>query len=156
MSDRALSDDKTPTPSREKAKASYVGAPAIFALERECQLLWAAFCDPDDSYSGIYLVGSALEKPEWRDVDVRLMMGDEFFARLFPDALLHSAAWEKDPRWLVMTTSIASHLRAATGLPVDFQFQPTKFANERHGGRPRLSLGAISKPQRQFTPRQGG
>lgn len=116
-------------------KACYVGAPAIFALELALKPVNEAF----GGY-GCYLVGSALEKPDWRDVDVRLILADDEFAQLFPDALLHSAAWEFDPRWLLLTVSISEHLSRVTGLPVDFQFQPQTHANERHKGR-RNALG---------------
>ena len=81
---------------------------------------------------GCYLVGSALERPDWRDVDVRLIMKDEEFAELFPAA---GHAWEQDPRWLLLNVSIAERLSKLTGLPVDFQIQPQTHANERHSGK---------------------
>lgn len=118
-----------------KTKVNYVGAPAIFALEAACQQINDAF----KGY-GCFLVGSTLQRPDWRDVDVRLIMSDEDFADLFPDAYPHSAMWEHDPRWLLMTIAITNHLRALTGLPVDFQFQPATFANEWHKGQ-RSALG---------------
>ena len=117
-----------------KHKASYVGAPAVFQLELACQHLNAAF----GGY-GCYLVGSALERPDWRDVDVRLILRDEEFSALFPDAL-SDGRWESDSRWLVMTSAIRLWLSRQTGLPVDFQFQPQTHANERHKGR-RSALG---------------
>jgi hypothetical protein len=116
----------------KRAKVSHVGAPAVFALELACQVIGRAF----DSY-GCYLVGSALERPDWRDVDVRMIMSDEEFAAEFPDAQTH---WECDPKWLLLTVSISAWLSKQTGLPVDFQFQPQTHANERHKGR-RDALG---------------
>ena len=123
--------------AERRAKANYVGAPAIFALEQACQQLNQAF----DGY-GCYLVGSAIERQDWRDVDVRLIMGDEEFAALFPNAGRH---WEHDPRWLVLTVSIAGWLSKLTGLPVDFQFQPQTHANAPHEG-PRHALGLTIVP----------
>jgi hypothetical protein len=120
-------------PAKRK-KAIYVGAPACFALELACQHLSTAF----DGF-GCYLVGSALERPDWRDIDVRLIMGDDEFAKLFPDA---GDNWEFDARWLLLTTSLSAWLSAQTGLPVDFQFQPQTHANARHKG-PRNALGLI-------------
>lgn len=120
-----------------RKKAVYVGAPACFALARECQQINAAFGD-----FGCYLVGSALERPDWRDIDVRYIMPDEEFAKVFPDA---GQYWEHDPRWLLLTVSISAHLSKATGLPVDFQIQPQTHANEKHKGI-RSALGLkISK-----------
>lgn len=114
------------------AKACYVGAPAIFALEMACRTLNEAF-----RVHACYLVGSSIERADWRDVDVRMILDDEAFAALFPDAKDH---WENDPRWLVMTVAISKHLSDLTGLPIDFQFQPRTHANERHSG-PRDALG---------------
>jgi hypothetical protein len=110
-----------------RRKANYVGAPAIFALESACQQVHEAI-----GGFGCYLVGSALDRPDWRDVDVRLIMKDEEFAVLFPDA---GHAWEQDARWLLLTVSISERLAKLTGLPVDFQIQPMTHANERHSGR---------------------
>jgi hypothetical protein len=126
----------------ETKKICYVGAPAIFALEAACQFVNAALGD-----YGCYLVGSCLERADWRDVDVRFIMGDEKFAALFPnvDLSIGSAIWEFDPRWLLFNTSICQWLRAQTGLPVDFQIQPQTFANERHN-KTRSAIGLrISK-----------
>ena len=120
-------------PSGDKRKkAIYVGAPACFALELACQHLQEAFGE-----YGLYLVGSALERPDWRDVDVRYILSDEGFAALFPDA---GQYWEHNPRWLVMVAAISAWLTKETGLPIDFQFQPQTHANERHPGK-RNALG---------------
>ena len=118
--------------TQARKKANYVGAPAIFALEEECKKINAAF----DDY-GCYLVGSALERPDWRDVDVRFIMPDERFAALFPKA---GQCWEQDARWLLLTVSISERLSKVTGLPIDFQIQPQTHANERHKGM-RSSIG---------------
>lgn len=127
----------------KRKKGVYVGAPACFLLELEGQKLRRAFCT-DDPYDGLYVVGSALERADWRDVDVRLMLHDDGFAALFPDA---GQRWEFDARWLIMTTAISVHLSRVTGLPIDFQFQPTTHANERHKGS-RNALGlTFAKPR---------
>lgn len=119
-----------------RKKGIYVGAPACFALELACQHIHNAF-----GGFGIYLVGSALERPDWRDIDVRLIMGDDEFAALFPDAgPVDRGRWEFDARWLLLTVSISNWLREQTGLPIDFQVQPQSHANERHKG-PRNALG---------------
>lgn len=117
-----------------RKKGIYVGAPACFALELACQQIGEAF-----GGFGCYLVGSALERPDWRDIDVRLIMSDEEFDALFPQTR-ERGTWEFDARWLLLTISISEHLRKVTGLPVDFQFQPQTHANERHKG-PRNAIG---------------
>lgn len=124
-------------------KVSYVGAPAIFALELACKGINQAF----GGY-GCYLVGSALERADWRDVDVRMILSDAEFLALFPDVQLDAHNWEFDPRWLLLTISISEHLRKVTGLPIDFQFQPQTHANERHKG-PRNAVGLrFAKPSK--------
>ena len=119
----------------DRRKVTHIGAPACFALEQACKHLAEAFDDPVE-HVGVYVVGSCLERADWRDIDVRMIMSDKAFCRLFPNALLgHGAAWEFDPRWTLMTVAISNWLRAQTGLPVDFQFQPMSFANEKHKKR---------------------
>jgi len=135
---------KAPTKKAvSRKKASHVGAPAIFALTQACQDINRAF-----GGFGCYLVGSATERPDWRDIDVRLIMRDEEFRALFPQA--HDrCGWEFDPRWILLTVAISERLSKVTGLPVDFQFQPQTWANEHHKG-PRHPLGLI------FVKRQEG
>lgn len=124
--------------------AGHIGAPACFALELACRDL----CDAFECY-GCYVVGSSQDRADWRDVDVRLIMDDAEFVKLFPvvsPLLLKNAAWEKDTRWLLLTVSISERLSRLTGLPVDFQFQPQTFANERHKGK-RNAIGLrLMKP----------
>lgn len=115
-----------------RKKSCYIGAPKVFVLELACKPITAAF----GGY-GLYQVGSSLERADWRDIDLRLILSDAEFARLFPDAGDH---WELDERWLLMTVSISEHLSRVTGLPIDFQFQPQTHANARHKG-PRNAFG---------------
>lgn len=127
----------------ERKKASYVGAPAIFLLELACKQINEAFGEENGAeYGCCFLVGSALERPDWRDVDVRMILDDAAFRRLFPAASMTPgvANWEFDVRWALMTSTISAHLSKITGLPIDFQFQPMTFANERHK-KPRNPLG---------------
>lgn len=128
----------------KRKKWSYIGAPAHFKLEQACQQISEAF----GGY-GCYLVGSALERADFRDVDIRYILSDEDFERLFPGTGWsaehpHGALWEHNPRWLLMTISICEWLQRQTGLPVDFQFQPQSHANALHRGR-RHAIGMMVK-----------
>lgn len=119
-----------------RKKASYIGAPRVFKLELACQHLcraWGETC---------YVVGSVLERADWRDIDVVMILDDERFAAEFPDATLHSGAWEFDPKWLILTVAISDWLSAQVGATVDFKFQPRTHANERHKG-PRNARGLM-------------
>lgn len=118
----------------KRNKTSYVGVPAIFELTMACNVLIRAYG------ASIYHVGSSLQRPDWRDVDLVMILSDEAFEREFPNAPLHSAAWEHDPKWLVLTVSLSKWLSEKSGVPVDFKFQPRSFANERHDG-PRNPIG---------------
>ena len=123
-------------PKEPRKKASYVGAPAIFQLELLCKQLNDAF-----GGFGCYHVGSSLERADWRDVDVRLILSDDEFYALFPGVNRPSTgSWEHDPRWLIMTTAISKWMSDLTGLPVDFQMQPQTAANSVHKGQ-RSALG---------------
>jgi hypothetical protein len=119
--------------SEVRKKAVYIGAPACFSLELAIVPLMRSF-----DAIGCYVVGSCLERPDWRDVDVRMMLTDEVFAKEFPQA--HDGLWECDTRWLLLTTAISEYLSKRTGLPIDFQFQPQTRANRMHPGA-RQALG---------------
>lgn len=115
-------------------KAIYIGAPACFALEAamvQVNAAFGVFCS--------YVVGSALERADWRDVDVRMLLDDETFAREFPRAEV--GHYEFDAKWLLVTVAVSEHLRKLTGLPIDFQIQPTSIANSRHKGKRRNAIG---------------
>lgn len=120
-----------------RKKVSYVGVPAIFELTLACHLLSRGFGNHT-----IYHVGSSLERPDWRDVDLVMIMPDEAFAAEFPNARMHSAAWEHDPKWLILTCALSKWLTEKSGVLVDFKFQPRTFANERHPG-PRNAVGLL-------------
>lgn len=125
-------------------KVAYVGAPACFALELACKPINDAF-GPDGN---CYLVGSALERAGWRDVDVRFIMPDAQFAAEFPAVDMRAHTWEFDPKWILLTTGIAAYLSRATGLPIDFQIQPQTHANKAHKGKRRHALGlTFVKPE---------
>ena len=119
-----------------KEKAIYIGAPACFALEMALQHVVEAFGGFSTGV-GCYIVGSVLDKADWRDVDVRLIMPDETFNQEFPEA---GSQWEHNAKWLLLTVAISDWLSKQTGLPIDFQFQPQTHANERFSGN-RAAIG---------------
>lgn len=126
------------------AKTMWVDAPSLLLLDQACLVLHHAF----DAVP--YLVGSALHRRDFRDVDVRMILTDEQYAEVFPGSVrvpesLHA-------RWSVMCAGISLYLRKTSGLPVDFQFQQMTDANRRYDG-PRHPLGIFPA----FAPdREGG
>ena len=78
-----------------------------------------------------YHVGSSLERKDWRDVDVRLILDDDEFERRFGP--IHSA--EANRKLGAITLAFCALGKEMTGLPIDFQIQPRSWANERYPHR---------------------
>lgn len=85
-----------------------------------------------------YLVGSATQSKTWRDVDVRVMLPDDEFERIFGPYRrpLHTNA-----RWSLVCSAVAFHGREVTGLPIDFQVQTLTEGNEDPNAGRRVPLG---------------
>jgi hypothetical protein len=114
-------------------RINYLGAPQYQNLQCACAMLVRAFGEH------IFLVGSCLDKREYRDVDVRCILPDADFDRLFPNASGNSQ--HTDALWCLICPAIAEWLRARTDLPIDFQIQRHTEANtEFHYGK-RQHLG---------------
>lgn len=109
---------------KKQWRANYVGAPHFYNLNQACALINRAF-----PQGMCYLVGSSLTKKDYRDVDVRLMLPDEEYDRVFG-----SGDWA-NPFWSLLCTSLSLWLRQQTDLPVDFQIQRQTQANEMHDGK---------------------
>lgn len=115
-------------------RANYLPAPHFFNLHQACRVVYDAFGSPP------YLVGSSLERRDYRDVDVRLILEDAEFDRLFPGTA--GSAYQLDALWSLLNSSIALYLSQHSGLPVDFQIQRMTEANlEYPGARGRQPLG---------------
>ena len=111
----------------EMQKANYIGAPRVFTLELACKQINEAF-----GGFGCFLVGSSIQRADWRDVDIRLILPDDQFRNLFPDSEIN---YELDCRWLILSSSLSMFLSKVSGLPVDFQIQPQTKANLQHTGQ---------------------
>lgn len=130
------------------ARADYLHKDAAFKLNSAAAII----CDAYPENLGVYLVGSVLERPDYRDVDVRCILSDEDFDRMFPGVHQRSetrTAWH--PRFSLLCFSISLWLRDMTGLPVEFQFQRMTQANEKYGRdkgcrRNAIGIGLVSAP----------
>lgn len=111
--------------ARVQARRTHLSTLELHELDEACGPVRQAFGTPP------YLVGSALEKADFRDVDVRLILDDEEFDRLFTG---------RKELWGFLCRAIATYLRARTSLPIDFQIQRQTEANEKHD-KPRNPLG---------------
>ena len=93
-----------------------------------------------DAFGGfaIYYVGSVLERADWRDVDLRLILPDAEFDRIFVPAAGTSdyvAAPLYDQFRMLLQTSVSFMLRRQTSLPIDFQVQSQVEADQFEGER---------------------
>lgn len=117
-------------------RANWVPAPHFFELNLACRALV-------DAYGAhVYLVGSAIARRDYRDVDVRMILPDADFASLFPG--LSGSSPSHDARWSLLCSAISLWLSKRSGLPVDFQIQQMTEANSWSGqskGHPRHPLG---------------
>lgn len=126
-------------------RAYYLHKDDAFKLTLAAQTIVQAY--PDSH--GVYLVGSVLERPDFRDVDVRCIMPDAEFDHHFPGVHERETTHELwHPRFSLLCFSITSWLRYMTGLPIDFQFQRATQANARYKGKPRnaIGIGLVSAP----------
>ncbi len=107
-----------------------VGMPAVLKLQQYSAVLQDAFG------SVPYQVGSSLTtKTGWRDVDVRVILDDDEFERLFGP----QGTSPMNERLAAFCLAFAVLGREMTGLPIDFQVQPQTEANALFDG-PRSAL----------------
>lgn len=111
--------------TRPGGHSVYLSTLELHELDEACKPI----CEGFDATP--YLVGSANERPDFRDVDVRLILDDQEYDALF----------EKRPQfWALLSRVISTYLRTRTNLPIDFQIQRQTDANARHN-KPRNPLG---------------
>lgn len=98
----------------------------LHILDAACRPLREAF-----GFGSVYLVGSAQVGGSFRDVDVRVILHDEVFDRLFSG---------NQEFWSLVCSSIGWRLTVQANLLIDFQIQRMTEANTEHPG-PRNPLG---------------
>ena len=85
-----------------------------------------------------YLVGSVLETPEYRDVDVRMIFEDEKFEKLFGEGSPEISLF-----WSLVCTALGEYMSNRTGLPIDFQIQKRSRISEEDWNKERVPLGVF-------------
>lgn len=125
MTDRAEQTDR----------ANFIGAPEFFDLNQACRVIVDAFGH------GLYLVGSSTVRRDYRDVDLRFIMDDDDFDRLFPESSNGSGAPHLDAKWSLLCSSISLYLARHSGLKIDFQFQRRTQANAMFPKQIRHAMG---------------
>lgn len=123
MTDQRLNDRQ-----REgRQRASFLVQSDFERLEEWCRNVCILF-GPEIPY----LVGSATERSDYRDVDLRLILEDEVFDR----------SWRDPVKVRLVNRALSIWGQQETGLPIDFQIQRQTEANDRfpHGIRNPMGL----------------
>jgi hypothetical protein len=111
-------------------RKSYLTTSQFAVLNDACIAVCEAFGSPP------HLVGSVTERPDFHDVDLRLILADEDFDHWFDGRVM---------LWSLVCLAIGRHLAHLTGLPIDFQIQRMTEANEKYPGV-RNPMGMRSRP----------
>ena len=112
----------------------HLDAPMLTKLDLASVLIREIFEDTP------YLVGSCMTRPDYRDVDVRMILADERFDRMFLRPI-------EDPMRHFIENAVTDHYVHATGLRIDFQIQRQTEANAKYPGvRQPLGLYMSSEP----------
>lgn len=107
--------------------ASYLSPPDLHRLDWACVPIRKAFGDPP------YLVGSVLTRPDYRDIDIRLILDDAVFDRLVTNKGV----------LLLLNVALSGLIQQAANppRPIDFQIQSMTEANvPEHGMRNPLGM----------------
>lgn len=113
------------------SRTTYLTTKEFARLNHACLLISEAF-----GTMTTYLVGSSLEKDDYRDIDVRTILPDEEFDALFSG---------REFFWSLTCLGITTYLSGVSGLPVDYQIQRRTEANERFDGI-RHPIGKKARP----------
>ena len=116
-------------------RANFLGAPEALNLNVVCSTLVEAFGH------NIYLVGSAIEHRDYRDVDVRCILDDEEYDRMFSNSTKNQ---QLNAAWCLVCAAISEWMKNRTGLPIDFQIQKRTDANEQYPKQKRSALGLFA------------
>ncbi len=103
-------------------RATYLSPPDLYRLDWACRPIRLAFDTPP------YLVGSALDRTDFRDIDLRLILDDDRFNELIGGS--------GDLR-LLLNIALSGLITSTAGqrAPIDFQIQSMSEANAIPGKR---------------------
>lgn len=106
-------------------RANYLPLSKYHLLNEACMPVARAFdANP-------MLVGSCVTRPDYLDVDVRMIVPDDEFDAMFDG---------RDALWSLLCLTVSEYLSAASGLPVDFQVQRMSYAAGEKGRRDPLAM----------------
>lgn len=123
-------------------RGNYIASPLALRM-LDCFGLLVIEAFPDSV--GVYMVGSALIRPTFRDVDVRCMLLDEEFATRFGD----ETDWRRNRPLMAHNFAFSALGREVAKLPIDFQIEQMTAANAENPDGGRHPLGhalAVAAP----------
>jgi hypothetical protein len=131
--------------------ASYLSPPDFHRLNWACRPIREAFGGPP------YLVGSVLTRPDYRDIDLRLILDDDVFEAMFGehDGLITT---RKATALLLLNIAVSDLIQRAANppAPIDFQFQSMTQANvPDHGMRNPMGMPWMSAQRIQLRRTKG-
>lgn len=106
----------------------------------------------------VYHVGSSLtKKRDWHDVDVRVILTDEEWAKW---EFGEPGSEHLNPKWIALVMAFSELGKKMTGLPIDFQIQQMSFANEKFSckdgcQRSWLGLALTARTQKKKDDNEG-
>lgn len=117
--------------------ASYLSPPDLHRLNWACSPISQAFGEPP------YLVGSVLTRPDYRDIDIRLILDDEAVERMFNTNGTYFDEGNPNAVRLLLNIALSDLIARAANAPrpIDFQIQSMTEANvPEHGMRNPLGI----------------
>lgn len=122
----------TMTEKPRERSANYLSPPDFHRLNWACRPITEAFGTPP------YLVGSALTRPDFRDIDLRLILDDDAVERMFNPSGEYFSSGEPAAVRLLLNIALSDLIARAANppAPIDFQIQSMTEANvPEHGMR---------------------
>ena len=110
---------------RVASRASFLLLTDFERVEEWCRGIRILFGQPP------YMVGSAMLRKDYRDIDLRLILADKAFDR----------QWRNPIKVRLMNRAMSTWGQRETGLPIDFQIQRQSVANERWPDGIRNAMG---------------
>lgn len=119
----------------ERYAAAEAGRTSFLGFVEHVQLEEVARHCNDALDETCWLVGSALQTRDHRDVDVRVIMDDDKFDALFgPEKGLNAF-------WHFFCVAVSVYMADRTGLNIDFQVQKRGRVKDEDWQKPRVPLG---------------
>lgn len=108
--------------------------------------------------SPVYLCGSALVKPDPRDIDIRIQLNDDDFTLRYAGGVCstnavnrwmeegHTGAWTQLRwNWSADCTKRTKHAWKLTNLNIDFQVYPATYCEMRFSSAPRVRIDEMPR-----------